>query len=61
LQNVSAEAVDTVAHFKLGGSEELAVVLAGHQAGEVTGLTVEGVFQVFVEGLSFDFLLGGEV
>src|SRR5262249_22222145 len=57
---VSAEAVDGVADLELGGAEEVSVVLAGEQPGELAGLVEEGRLDRLEEALGQGFLFGGK-
>jgi hypothetical protein len=52
--------VDAVADLELGGAEAVAVVLAGHQAGQLQGLVLEGRFQALEEGLGLGFLFDSQ-
>jgi len=58
---VGAQAVDAVADLEFRGAEEVAVLLASQETGELEGLGLEGRFQALEEGLGLGFLFGSQV
>jgi hypothetical protein len=52
--------VYSVANLELGASQELGVVLAGKQLGEMSGLVQESILQQGAEMLGFSLLFGGK-
>jgi hypothetical protein len=48
--------MDAVAHLELGVAQELAVVFAGHQAGQAPRLGIKGLLEPLVHGLGLGFL-----